>query len=62
MNDSAHATAAQIGTESTRLYGLAMAEGCSAAKAVAARVGEQPLMYLAIALGLGFAGGRLLAR
>ena len=62
VSDSAHSAAEQIGNSSTRLYDMAIAEGCTAAKAAASRVGEQPLMYLLIAVGLGFAGGRLLSR
>jgi hypothetical protein len=62
VTGGAQSAAEQIGDESARLYGIAMADCTGAAKAVATRVGEQPLMCLAIALGLGFAGGRLLAR
>ncbi len=62
VTDSAQTAAEQIGGGSTRLYDLAIEESSKAAKVVASRVGEQPLMCLAIALGLGFVGGRLLVR
>ena len=62
VTDGAQSAAEQIGSGSTRLYDMAMAESCHAVKAVAGRVGEQPLMCLLVALGLGFAGGRLLSR
>jgi hypothetical protein len=62
VTGSAQAAADQIGGGSARLYDLAIEESSNAAKVVAGRVGEQPLLCLAIALGLGFVGGRLLVR
>ena len=45
-----------------RLYRGATAEGCKSAKALARQVEEQPVLAMLVLLGLGYLGGRLLAR
>ena len=59
---SAQDAAGQIDDSARRLYRTAAAEGDRSLKAISAQVEAQPLAALAIAVGIGYLGGRLLTR
>ena len=58
----AQGAAAQRAAGARRAYRAVAEEGDRAVRAVGAQVEAQPLAALAIALGIGYLGGRLLAR
>ncbi len=59
---SAEAMASQIDDSTRKLYRNIATEGERSLKGIGAKVEEQPLIALLVALGVGYFGGRLLSR
>jgi hypothetical protein len=62
VTHGAQAAAAQVDGGSRRLYRNAATEGERAVKSIGEHVERQPLLALLIAVGVGYVGGRVLAR
>jgi len=59
---TAHDAAGQIDDSARKLYRNVAENGDRSLRAIEAQVEAQPLVALLIAIGLGYLGGRLLAR
>lgn len=60
--DGISEAAGQIGGEAARVYEALAAQGDRSAQAMGRHIEERPIMWLFVALVVGFVGGRVLSR